>query len=373
VRIVLVGTAYPLRGGIAHYIALLYRTLEKRGHTVRVLSFRKQYPSFLFPGKTQKDEGNELIRVEAVPLLNSINPLTWVRAVFWLKKERPDLILFQYWMPFFAPCYAVVAFLSRTLLRVPSMYLCHNIIPHETSCVDRLLSRLGLAFVDFFIVQSGAVREDLLRLRPGADYRQVDHPVYEIFPAAISQKEARQKLGLADRRVMLYFGYIRAYKGVPSLIRAMKHIVNELPVRLLVCGEFYDGREEALGLIRELNLEESVTVYDRFIPNQDVALYFCASDLVVLPYLSATQSGIVQVAYHYDRPVIITRVGGLPEVVLDGETGFVVPPDDPEALAESVLRFYREKRFPAFSDRVRQEKKKYSWDRIAEAVEDLMS
>ena len=370
-RIVLAGTAYPLRGGIAHYIALLYKKLQEKGHDVRVLSFKKQYPSFLFPGKTQKDEGAELIPMETAPLLNSMQPISWLRAFFWIKRVKPDLILFKYWMPFFAPCYAFLAFLTRKLLHVPVLYLCDNIIPHERKIGDHILSRLGLRFVDFFIVQSKSVRDDLLFFRPDAVYKEVPHPVYELFPQIVPKNEAKKKLNISSRRVLLYFGYIRAYKGLPFLIEAMAELVKHLQVTLLVCGEFYEGRDYAFHMIDRLGLKECVTIYDRFIPNEDVALYFCAADLVVLPYVSATQSGIVQVAYHYNKPVVITNVGGLPEVVPNGRTGYVVPPEDPSALAEAVLRFYREKREEQFSANIRTEKRKYSWDRMVEAIEEL--
>ncbi len=360
-----------MRGGIAHYIALLYRKLEERGHGVRVLSFYRQYPSFLFPGSTQKDEGTELIPVHAHPLLDSINPLSWIRAYFWLKKGKPDLILFKYWMPFFAPCYATLAFLSKFLLHVKIVYLCDNIIPHEKKPGDILLTRLGLRFVDFFIVQSRSVLNDLLRFRPEAQYSEVSHPVYEIFPAPVSKTEARKRLGIPDVKTILYFGYIRHYKGLPFLIEAMS-VAGLKSIRLLVCGEFYEGREEVLEQIGHLGLRDSITLVDRFIPNEDVPLYFCASDLVVLPYVSATQSGIVQVAYHYNKPVIITRVGGLPEVVLDGRTGYVVPPRDAEALATAILKFYREDKEAVFVEAVKEVKKRYSWDRMVEAVETAM-
>jgi len=372
VRIVLVGTAYPLRGGIAHYVALLSKKLQQRGHSVHVLSFRRQYPSLLFPGKTQQDEGSDLIPVHSESLLDSINPISWIRAFFWLKKIQPDLLIFKYWMPFFAPCYATVAFLAKSMLGVRILYICDNIVPHEKKPGDRFLTWLGLRFVDAFIVQSDSVLADLLRLRPDALYRKVHHPVYEIFPAALPKKKARQTLALRDERIMLYFGYIRAYKGLDYLIEAMPRVLEECPVRLLVCGEFYEGREQTLRRIQELQLEKFVTVFDRFIPNEEVGLYFSASDLVVLPYVSATQSGIVQVAYHYDRPVIVTAVGGLPEVVPHGKCGYVVPPKNAQALADAILRFYAEKKEKTFVKNVHIEKQKYSWDRMTEAIEGLV-
>ncbi len=370
-HIVLVGTAYPLRGGIAHYIALLYKKLIAQGHRVEVLSFKRQYPSFLFPGLTQKDKGKELIPIDSVPLLDSINPLTWIKSFFWLKNIKPDIILFKYWMPFFAPCYATIASMARYLLRVQVLYICDNIVPHEKKPGDKLLSKIGLKFVDSFIVQSKTVLKDLLTFRPDAVYREIPHPVYEIFPPPIPKKEARKKLKIIEDNVILYFGYIRAYKGLRYLIQAMPIILKNISAKLLICGEFYEGQKETLNLIRKLNLKNAVIVYDNFIPNEEVNLYFSATDLVALPYVSATQSGIVQIAYYYNRPVVATNVGGLPEVIINGKTGYVVPPQDPEALADSIVKFYREKKEKAFAENIEMEKKKYSWDRMIRAIEEL--
>ena len=370
-RIVLVGTAYPMRGGIAHYIALLVRTFERRGRHVSVLSFRRQYPSFLFPGKTQKDAGTELIPVQTHPILDSINPVSWIRAFLWLKKEKPDAVVFKYWMPFFAPCYAALASGLAALRRPAVIFLCDNVIPHEKKFMDVWLTRLALRFPDAFIVQSETVRSELLSFRPACRHRLVPHPVYEIFPRAVPKSVARSRLGIKDRRVILFFGYIRAYKGLDTLLEALPEILKRMPVRLVVCGEFYEGRIETLNLIGRLGIEDAVTLNDRFIPNEEVGDYFCAADLAVLPYLSASQSGIVQIAYYYDRPVVATTVGGLPETVRDGRTGYLVPPGDPGALAGAVLRFFEEKRSGYFGKNIRGEKKKYSWDRMAEAVEEL--
>jgi glycosyltransferase involved in cell wall biosynthesis len=372
VRIVLVGTAYPLRGGIAHYVALLYRTLKRRGHAVSVLSFKRQYPSLLFPGKTQKDEGEELIPVESFQVLDSINPITWIRAFFLLKRIRPDVVCFKYWMPFFAPCYASLAFGLRHLLRVPVVFLCDNIVPHEKKIADVFLTRLALLFPDSFIVQSKVVLDDLLAFKPDAVFRESPHPVYEIFPAPVPKAEARRRLGIREEKVILFFGYIRAYKGLRHLLEAMPDILKEVPLRLVVCGEFYEGKEETVGLIRRLRIGDKVTLRDDFIPNEQVGEYFCAADLAVLPYVTATQSGIVQIAYYYDRPVVGTTVGGLPEMIRDNRTGYLVPPSDPKAVARAVVRFFRENRAKEFEKNVCAEKKKYSWDRMAEAIEDLV-
>jgi len=372
VRIVLIGTAFPLRGGIAHYIALLFKNLKKKGHTVKVLSFKRQYPSLFFPGRTQQDTGKELIHIESAPILDSINPVTWIKAFFWIKKVRPQLLIFKYWMPFFAPCYATIAYLSKIFLNIKTLYILDNVIPHERRIGDTVLTRIGLQFIDFFIAQSASVLNDLLQFRPDAEYKEIPHPVYEIFPPAISKEKARKILQIDDKRTILYFGFIRYYKGVRYLIKAMPLILDSMDVKLLICGEFYEGREELLSLIEELKLNSKVMVIDSFIPNEKVGHYFCAADLVVLPYVTATQSGIVQIAYHYQKPVVVTSVGGLPEVVKDGKCGYVVNPRDPAAIAEKVQRFYQQDKETEFRKNIKTEKQKYSWDRMTEAIEDFM-
>ncbi len=252
-----------------------------------------------------------------------------------------------------------------------------NLIPHERRPLDMQLTRYVMNATDAYIVQSGAVREDLLRLDPGARFLEVPHPVYNLFGERVPKAEARRRLGLdPEAPVLLFFGFIRAYKGLDLLIRAMPRIRSGMgvgaQVRLLVLGEFYEGRDGTAALVRELGLEDTVTLFDQYVPDEEVAPYFSAADVVVLPYRSATQSGIVQIAYQFERPVICTDVGGLSEVVLDGRTGFVVPPESPELLADAVLRYYRDGCEAGFEAAIREEKRKYSWDRLVDAVETLV-
>jgi len=372
VRIVLVGTAYPLRGGIAHYIALLYQTLTRRGHEVFVLSFKRQYPKLFFPGKTQKDEGKELVPVRAFPLLDSVNPFSWIRSFFWLKSIRPHVVCFKYWMPFFAPCYTALVIGLKYFLHVPTIFICDNIVPHEKKIGDAWLTRWVLRFPDFFIVQSETVRSDLLQFRPHANPVKIPHPLYTIFPPLIKKEEARNRLGISSRiPLLLFFGYIRPYKGLQCLIEALPEIRKFVPVQLLVAGEFYEEKKETLALIEKLGLKEAIILHDQFIENEKVADYFCAADLVVLPYRSATQSGIVQIAYYYEKPVVATSVGGLPEVIRPGKTGYLVPPENPKALAHAIIQFFTKDRNVPFARWIRQEREMYSWDCMAEAIEKM--
>ncbi len=374
-KIVMIGTAYPHRGGIAHFNTLLFRTLQKRGHEVKMISFTRQYPSIFFPGKTQfETSGDRSLDIGAEPMLDSINPVSWLKVANRVRQINPDLIIFKYWMPFFAPAYTTIAKRAKARRGTRVLYVCDNIIPHERRPGDKWLTKRALNTVDYFIVMSDSVKKDLLSLKPNARFKMVQHPVYEIFGKSYDKKQARAKLGLKeDERVVLFFGYIRRYKGLHVLLDAMARVNEKMTVKLLVAGEFYDEKEGYLQRIKELDLQGTVEVLDRYIPNEEVGLYYAAADVVALPYVSATQSGIVQICYHYNKPVIATAVGGLPEVVHDGETGFVVPARNADAFADAIVRFYRENREREFAANVAKVKEKFSWDRMAEAIEHFFS
>ena len=372
-KFILVGTAYPHRGGIAHYIALLAQTLEQRGHDVQVLSFSRQYPSFLFPGKSQDEKGPPAIPVRATPLIDSLNPVSWFRAARWVERQAPDLTVFKYWMPFFAPSYnTIVRHLHRRRIG-RTCFLLDNVIPHERRPGDLLLTRMVLEKVDTFIAQSEVVKNDLLRFRPDADCRLIPHPVYSIFAPGGAKEDARASLGVTTSRTVLFFGFIRAYKGLMNLIRALARIDRSLDVGLVVAGEFYEDDAPYKAEVRRLGLEGRVFWHDRYIPNDEVGRFFAAADAVVLPYESATQSGIVQIAMNYGTPIITTNVGGLPEVVKDGVMGFVVPPGRPDELAAAIERFYREDRAGLFRRNMEEERKRYSWEPLVQALEEFAS
>jgi len=370
-KIIIVGTAYPLRGGIAHYIALLYRNLKQR-HDVGIINFKRQYPKILFPGKTQEDTGEETIPVESEQVLDSINPLNWIRVAMSIRKKHPDIVIFKYWMPFFAPCFGTIAALCRWQTKTKVLFICDNVIPHERRFGDRFLTMFAFKFVDYFVVQSNAVEKDLIAFFPQAKYKHLPHPIYDIFGHGFSKQEAKSILNISADKVILFFGYVRAYKGLHILIEAMPNILQRIKVKLLVVGEFYDDEEKYRFKIRGLGLQEDVVVFSDYVPNEKVGLYFSAADVVVLPYISATQSGIVQIAYNFDKPVIATNVGGLAEVVLDNRTGFIVPPENPMAVAEAVVRFYEEKKEEEFVENVKIEKQKYSWEKFVEGIERFM-
>jgi glycosyltransferase involved in cell wall biosynthesis len=370
-NIILLGTAYPWRGGIAHYIALLARHLQKNHHHVDVVTFRRQYPALLFPGKTQSETGDPGIVLSTESLMDSINPCNWIRVGWKLRKRNPDVVIFKYWLPFFAPCFGTICRIIKFRRTTKVVAICDNVLPHEHRPGDKLLTRFAFGAVDRYIVQSDSVERDLLKLVSNPQYKKVAHPIYEIFGESIPKQDARDRLHLSDERILLFFGYVRRYKGLDILLDAMKFVVHQLNVKLLVVGEFYDDEQQYRSQAERLGLKDAVQFVSEYISNDRVAEYFSAVDCVVLPYRSATQSGIVQIAYNFNKPVIVTRVGGLAEIVPDGIAGFTVPPESPQEFADAILKFYREEVEQSFSDAVKKEKLKYSWNHLVHAIESL--
>ncbi len=370
-KITIVGTAYPLRGGIAHYNALLYRELSIR-HDVEIVTFRRQYPGVLFPGRTQREEGTaDDFRVPSKVLVDSINPFNWVATGRAIRSRRPDLLIFKYWLPFFGPCFGTIARTVKRGTDAKVVFICDNVIPHERRPGDVLFTRYAFSAADGFVVQSRAVERDLTTLLPGARYEYVPHPVYHGFGSAVPGAEARARLGITAQHVLLFFGYVRKYKGLDVLLEAIALLKDRLDLTLLVVGEFYDDERPYREHITRLGLENRIVLRSDYVPNDEVKYYFSAADAVVLPYLSATQSGIAQIAYHFDLPVIATDVGGLSEVVHHGETGVLVPPNNPRALAEGIFTYCTSTDRDRLRRNVREEKTNYSWAHLASAIERL--
>jgi glycosyltransferase involved in cell wall biosynthesis len=369
-NIIILGTAYPLRGGIAHYNALLYTHLKKK-HQVEIISFKRQYPDFLFPGKTQEEQGEPGLPVTSEQLIDSINPFNWIQVGLKLRKRNPDLVIFKYWLPFFGPCFGTICRLITWGRKAKVVAICDNVIPHEKRPGDRMFTNYAFSPVDGFIVQSDSVEKDLQTVMDRPAYKKVPHPVYEIFGEAIPKEEARRRLGITEKRILLFFGYIRKYKGLHTIIDAMKEVRSLGDVKLLVVGEFYDDEESYRWHISDAMVRDVVHVVSDYVPNEKVADYFSAADVVVLPYLSATQSGIAQIAYNFNKPVIATDVGGLAEVVIDQHSGLIIPPDDPIALAKAIQCFYRDNLEQKLAAGAMEEKKKYTWAALTSAIEEL--
>jgi glycosyltransferase involved in cell wall biosynthesis len=387
VKLALLGPAHPLRGGIAYYLAILHRELERAGHEMTFVGFRKQYPERVpnlpgirklrFPGSDQRESGGESIPVPAVPLFVPWNPWSWYRTARAVQKSGARAVVLKWWVPFFGPGYLGVTWLVHALARVRVIAILDNVVPHEGWPLGRLITRLGLGAMDGFIAQSKAVESELLSLLPRTPterIRLVPHPTYDFTAAAPPDAAtARRELGIAESRVILFFGFIKAYKGLGVLLDAAPQLRSLLgeDFRLLVVGDFYEDEAPYRQQIEKLGIADRLTLVSGYVSNEEVPRYFTAADLVVLPYLSATQSGIVQVAYRYDRPVVTTRVGGLPEFVTEGETGYLVPPGDAVALADAVARFYREADRAAMARAIAARRAETSWSALVDAIVEL--
>jgi len=343
----IVGPTYPLRGGQALLLGHVHEALERRGLETRVITFARLYPRLLFPGK--REDNASARPVKAIPseaLLTPTDPRTWRRALRALEDGpggAPRMLLMTWWNPFFGPMFRAIARGARRRFGAPTLMICENVVSHEGRVIDGLLTRIGLAEPAEFIVLSEAVREQLRRYRPDAPLHRSRLPVYDCYGAPPGRAEARAQLGIAEDKVVLFFGLVRAYKGLDLLIDAFARAAPRVAgMRLLVVGEFYEGERERREQIEELGIAQSTTVVADYVPDERVARYFGAADCVVLPYRSATQSGITQVALGMGVPMIATAVGGLPEVVRPGVNGVLVPPDDAQALGDALVRFFEE-------------------------------
>jgi glycosyltransferase involved in cell wall biosynthesis len=374
-KIAVLGLSHPFRGGIAHHSTLLVRELRKK-YAVKFITLSRQYPALLFPGKTQYDDSEHELTEENYALIDSVNPVSWLKAAFTLKKENLDLIIIQWWNPFFGLAFGTIANILSLLSDVKVCFLCHNVLPHESTLLDRILSRYAFLRSNYFIVHSDEDRRHLLSMKPHAAVRKTVHPTLSIFGdlGAYEKSQARAELHIApEKRTLLFFGLVRAYKGLKYLIQAMGRVVHSLDCVLLVVGEFYEQKDEYLSLVNTLGLEKHIVIRDEYVKNEAVSLYFAAADVVVLPYVTATQSGIVQIAFGMNKPVITTNVGGLPEAVEHGKTGFVVDPESPEKLADAILNFYRGNYEAEFSQRIKENSHAFSWDEEVCSIESFLA
>lgn len=370
-NIVLVGPVFPYKGGISHYTGLMYRALIKK-HDVKMLSYKMQYPKIMFK-KPQKDYSNDTFKIDETDfVINTANPFNWITTVRKIKKLRPDVVIFQWWHPYFAPCYwSICKLLGK---KIKKLFVCHNVFPHERFPMDRMLTKRVLWQGNCYIVQSTQDETDLLSIKKDACYKKTVIPTFNAFKLQdMSAKEGREQLHLSNQnKVLLFFGFVREYKGLKHLLKAMPQVIQELEdVKLLVVGDFAGDKEDYLSIINDLNIGSHVEIHDGYIPDKEVEKFFVASNVVVLPYESATQSGIVQIAYGFEKPVIATRVGGLPEVVLDEKTGYIVEPKNPSEIAASIIRFFNENKELEFQAGIRDEAYRYSWERMTEIVTEL--
>jgi glycosyltransferase involved in cell wall biosynthesis len=370
-KVAIIGSAYPLRGGgISTFNERLAQAFADEGDDVIIYTFSLQYPSFLFPGTTQYSLEPPPKGLNIRILINSINPFNWLRSGWIIAKRKPDLVVVRYWIPFMAPCLGTISRIVRLLTQKPVIAITDNVIPHEKRMGDRFLTSFFVNSVDRFVSLSKTVLNDLESFDKKKIKTYYPHPLYDNFGQKINKEIAKQELNLSlDDRYILFFGFIRDYKGLDLLLYALNNNkIRGLGIKLLVAGEFYSNETYYMNLIKELNLAESIVLHTQFIPNTEVYRYFCACDVVVQPYKNATQSGVTQIAYHFDKPMITTKVGGLSEMIPNEVVGYVVDPD-PEKLADAIYNFFFLKKENEFSSNIVTEKQRFTWSGLLNALE----
>ena len=365
-RIKIIGPAYPYRGGIATFNERLAQEFAAMGIDVDIETFIIQYPSFLFPGKTQYNDKPAPDNLKIKRTINSINPFNWLKVGRHIRKEAPDLVIVRYWLPFLAPCLGTITSLTRRNKHTVIICLADNIIPHEHRPGDRLLTNYFLQRIDGLIAMSQSVLKDGNSFRNNLPQGFCPHPIFDNYGEKLSFEVAKQKLKLdTNSRYLLFFGFIRDYKGLDLLIQAFAdERLRKFPIKLLVAGEYYSSPEPYLKLIKDNNLENLIELRTDFIPDDQVNLYFSAADIVVQPYKSATQSGVTQIGYHFNKSMLVTNVGGLAEIIPDGKIGYVVEPEFRE-IADALVDFYENDRITEFEANIIEEKKKFSWSNMA--------
>lgn len=373
-KIVVIGPTYPFRGGIAHYTTLLVQHLRLR-HNVRFISYLKQYPRWLYPGNTAMDPSpsDTALRVECDRVLTPMSLLSWWRTFRMIKREAPDLLILQWWTPFWSPMLFFLTRMIRRYTKTRILFLCHHIISPDGGVFDWYLLRRILWRGHAFIVMSEEDFALLRRALPWANIKGTTLPPFDVFSRTpMPRSEARAKLGLnEDEPVILFFGFVRRYKGLRHLLKALPSIREQLPVRLLVVGEFWEDARPYHDLVLQLGLNDAVRFYNEYVPNEELAVYFSAADAVVLPYLEATQSGVAQIALGFETPVIATSVGGMPETIEDGRTGLIVPPADSAALSAAILRYFQEHLAEHFTHNICISKELASWMPLVHLIEEM--
>jgi glycosyltransferase involved in cell wall biosynthesis len=373
------GPAHPLRGGLATFNQRLAKEFIQNGHDCTIYSFSLQYPDFIFPGTTQysTEPAPEGITIHTV--INSINPFNWIKVGNRLKKEKPDIIVVRFWLPLMGPALGTILRRVRKNKHTKIVCIADNVIPHEKRFGDRPFTKYFLKACDAFITMSEKVLIDLRIFEKEKPAQLVQHPLYDNFGEIISKAEARKKLiinnvlhpdSFGEELIILFFGFIRKYKGLDLLLEAMAdERIKKSGIKLLVAGEFYEDVKQYYELIDKLGIKDQLILKTDFIPDSEVKYYLCAADAVIQPYRNATQSGVTPLAYHFEKPMVVTNVGGLPSLVPDGKVGIVAEPN-PQAIAEGILKFYQLGE-DYFIPNLRNEKEKYSWANLSEAVQKL--
>ena len=375
-KIIIIGPAYPYRGGSSLFVSYVYDIL-KNNFDVKLYNYKLLYPSFLFPGKTQYDESGKTIKqAPNKRLVNSINPFNWIEVASLIKKENADLIVFDWWHPFFAFCHFTISFLIKTFYKNKILFITENVISHEGNAVDKILTKLGLSNANSFLALSEKVEDDLRFVAKGRRVYRSELPIYDCYNFDEKKKSASTKTDFGfeeNSKLLLFFGYVRKYKGLDLLIDALAELIKkDNSYKLLVVGEFYDDEKFYQDKIKSFNLSNSVKVLNKFISNEEVAEYFEPADLVVLPYRSATQSGILNLAYGFLKPVLVTDVGGLAEFVDNGKTGYVIKPDSHKDLVDGVENFFEQRQKINFEENIKNRVSQNSFNNLPELFKKII-
>ena len=371
-KITILSTAFPYRGGIAVFTERLARAFQAEKDDVNISTFSLQYPNFLFPGKSQYSSREKPKDLTIVQEVNSINPFNWIRLGLKLKKQKADILVLKYWIPFMAPCFGTIARIVKSNKHTKVIVVIDNLIPHEKRFGDHLLNTYFVNSVDGFVAMSESVFNDLAQFDANKKKVLGVHPLYDNFGKPISKSDAIKHLDLdKNYKYMLFFGIIRRYKGLDILLEAFAdtYLQNQ-NLRLIVAGEFYEDEKPYHDLIEEYNLSDSVVLATKFIPDEMVVDYFCAADIIVQPYRNATQSGVTQIAYHFGKPMLVTNVGGLNEIVPNKKVGYVCEPNAKD-VANCLVDFFSKDKEEEFIEGIKEEKSKYSWDKMIKNIKYL--
>jgi glycosyltransferase involved in cell wall biosynthesis len=367
-NIVIIGPAHPLRGGLATFNQRLCKQFNDEGHTCCIYSFSLQYPSFLFPGTTQYSSEPAPTDVEIYSVINSVWPLNWLQIGNSLQRIRPDIIVVRYWLPLMGPALGSVLRRAKKNKHTKVVAITDNVIPHEKRPMDVPFTKYFIRSCDAFITMSDKVMNDLRQFEKNKPAKMVRHPLYDNFGDPVSKEEARKKLGIdTTEKIMLFFGFIRKYKGLDVLFEAVKLLPPASGIKLLVAGEFYEDVKPFQEQIKRLGIEDRLILRTDFIADSEVKYYFCAADMVVQPYRNATQSGVTPLAYHYEKPMVVTHAGDLPIMVPHEKVGLVCEPEDPASLAAAIGRYF-ELGEQYFIPHLRTEKEKYDWHHLVDTI-----
>jgi len=360
-KIFIIGPIIPYRGGIAHSNTLLCKNLSKNNN-VYCISFKRQFPKILYPGREQIDKNLKLKKnLNSFFIIDSINPLTWLQVFDMIRKEKPDLVTFQWWTPFFMPCYTTISFLTRRFTKARISAVCQNVVSHESRFIERFLTKIFFKTINFFITYSSSDKQDIKKLLKNAKVEWIVEGTYDKqLGTGIEKEVAKKKLGLKGKNI-IFFGFVRPYKGLIYLIKAMQHIAQQYDVTLHIVGEFWEDKNRYTKEINNLGIGKNIKIVDRYVSDEEAVLYISAADVIVLPYTSSTESGIIQLAFGLNKPIITTDVGGNKDLVKNNINGILVKPKNSRQLADAVIKFYSDNMENVIKNNMKASRKIFLW------------